>query len=305
MVKLNIIPPRISSVEELMAMAKVMEKEAARRYLGLSARMRLRGEDHLAELFAFLADIEEKHARKLDDQALERIAKPLVSMPIGWQVPETFDEEESASRLLTPYRALALAVRNEDRAFAFYTYVAADAPDEATRILAEDMAKDELEHAHLLRRERRIAFRRERSERRQGAGRGVPRTMREFWSLSAEEESRAARYHRALASSLVATDAAAATLFTRTAEDEDLCARDAESRGGIARSIAPQVIEPNIEDGLRLLEESFKRYADIAEHAKDEAVMLEAQRLAERSVKRLSLVCGSLEVAAFGDANQA
>lgn len=294
MATLNIMPPRASSIEELMAMAKVMEKEAARRYRELAARMRLRGEDHLAELFAFLADIEEKHAGKIDDRASERSTKPLPDTPIGWQVPETFDEEEGASRLLTPYRALALAVRNEDRAFAFYTYIAADAPDNKTRKCAEDLAKDELEHAHLLRRERRIAFRRERSERREGAGQDVPQTLRELWMVSAEAESRAARYHHALASSLSATDAETAALFARAAEDEDLCAREAASRGALERSVASQVVDPTLEDSLRLLEEGFERYSDIAERAKDEAVMLEAQGLAERAVKRLSLVCGSM-----------
>jgi len=116
---LHVMPPRVSSAEELMAMAKVMEQEAARRYRELAARMRLRGEDHLGGLFEFLAGVEDKHVRKIDDRALERSAKPLPTMPVGWQIPENFDDEEGASRLLTPYRALALAVRNEDRAFAF------------------------------------------------------------------------------------------------------------------------------------------------------------------------------------------
>ena len=116
--------------------------------------MRLRQQDGLAQLFAFLSEIEEKHASKIENRAAHVLAHPLSRMPLGWEVPETFGEEEAASHLLTPYRALALAVRNEDRAFALYSYIAADAPDEATRKLAEELAKDELEHAHLLRRER-------------------------------------------------------------------------------------------------------------------------------------------------------
>ena len=47
-----------------------------------------------------------------------------------WPIPDTFDaspDEIAQSKLLTPYRALASAVRHEERAFAFWTYVAAHA----------------------------------------------------------------------------------------------------------------------------------------------------------------------------------
>jgi len=301
MATLNVMPPPASSAEELMAMACTMEKAATRHYRELAARMRLRREDHLADVFALLAEIEEKHAENIDDRAYELIAKPLLAVPMGWQVL-TFDEEEGASRLLTPYRALALAVRNVDRAFAFYTYIAAFAPDDETRKLAEDLAKSELEHAQLLRRERRAAFRNERADLQERASHGVPETLRELWTVSAEAESRAANYHHALAAALGAADADLAALFARAAEDEDICARECEDRSGAARSVHPQITEPTMEDGLRLLEEGFERYADIAEHAKDEAVMLEAQSLAERAVRRLSLVSGSLTDAAVAAA---
>jgi rubrerythrin len=285
------MPPSVSSAEELMAMAGAMEREAARRYRQLAARMRVRKEDHLAKLFTFLAEIEEKHVTKIEDRAHELLAKPVSVMPAGWQVPETFDEEVAASHLLTPYRALALAVRNEDRAFAFYSYIAAHAPDEATQRLAEELAKDELEHAHLLRRERRAAFRNERPKRQ--ASRGVPETLNELWMMSAEAESRAADYHYALAAALSAKDAALATLFARAAADEDDCAREVANRAGSARPAQLRIAEPKVEHAMSLLEEVFERYADIADRAKDETIIKEAQKLAARAVRRLSLVCGS------------
>lgn len=300
MAALGVMPPPVSSAGELMAMAHAMEKEAGRRYRQLAAQMRLRQEDHLAELFTFLSEIEEKHVSKIEDRARELLATPVSAMPAGWRVPETFDEEEAASRLLTPYRALALAVRNEDRAFAFYSYVAADAPDETTRKLAEDLAKDELEHAHLLRRERRAAFRNERPK--PQASHGVPESLRELWTVSAEAESRAADYHYALAAALGAEDERLATVFACAAEDEDTCVREATDRIGALRPAQLQVAQPAVEDGLRLVEECFELYADIAERAKDETVVREAQSLAARAVRRLSLVCGSVSDAALGSA---
>ena len=47
---------------------------------------------------------------------------------------------------MTPYRVLTIAVRNEERAFAFWSYVAAHADGEEVRLAAETMAKEELEH---------------------------------------------------------------------------------------------------------------------------------------------------------------
>ena len=65
-------------------------------------------------------------------------------------------------RLLSAYRALSMAVRNEERAFAFWSYVAAHAGDADIRHAAETMAHEELGHVATLRRERRSAFHAER-----------------------------------------------------------------------------------------------------------------------------------------------
>ena len=273
-----------------MSMAEAMEKEAARRYRVLAARMRLRDEDRLAGLFTFLSEIEEKHAGKIEREAEQVLNRPLSPMRAGSETPETFSEEEAASHLLTPHRALALAVRNEDRAFAFYSYIAADAQDELTRKLAEDLAKEELEHARLLRQERRAAYRTEKP--RTKVGHGVPGTLHVLWALAAEAENRAVEYHRALAAALAAEDERLAALFTQAANDEADCAGDAARRAGSIALGTSQTGCPSLQDGLGLLEESFERYSDIAERANDESVVREAQSLAERAVRRLSMVYG-------------
>ena len=55
-----------------------------------------------------------------------------------------------------------MAVRNEERAFAFWSYVAAHAEVAEVRQAAETMAHEELGHVSILRRERRNAFHAER-----------------------------------------------------------------------------------------------------------------------------------------------
>jgi rubrerythrin len=290
---LKTLPPPIGSTEELMVMARAMEEEAARRYRELAARMRLRDEERLASLFDLLASIEDKHAIQVTDRAHEMVGKAPAVGHISWEVPENFDEEAGSSALLTPYRALAIAVRNEDRAFAFFSYVAADAPNEQARKIAEELATEELAHAVLLRRERRKAYHAEGPAGRPPAA-DLPGSVEELWALCVETEWRAARYHRALAEAL-ARQGKAATAFRAAAADEEDCARAAAAR--IARNLPNEVagMPPTVGGALRLLEEAFDRYSDIAGRSPEESVMQEAQLLAARAVRRLGLVHQSMK----------
>ena len=77
-------------------------------------------------------------------------------------VRRSSERTKRATRRSVPYQALAFAVRNEERAFAFYTYVSAETVDHGVRALAEDLARDELDHASRLRRLRRRAFHKDR-----------------------------------------------------------------------------------------------------------------------------------------------
>jgi rubrerythrin len=288
--KLKSAPPPIRSAGELMVIAHAMEEEAGRRYRELAARMRLRREERLASLFDFLASIEDKHAAAVGRRAMDALGRRPAAERVSWDVPENFDEEEGSSHLLTPYRALAVAVRNEERAFAFFSYLAAQAPDDQSRTLAEGLAKDELTHAWLLRRERRKAYRSEGNKRPPVE---LPSSVEELWELTAATEWTAGCYHRALAGGLAYREDAAAAVHDAAA-DEVECAVDAAGRIGRELQEQPLGGEPTMAGGLRLLEAAFERYADIAERSKDERVMHEAQRLAARAVRRLTLVRGSL-----------
>ncbi len=124
-------------------------------------------------------------------------------------------------------------------------------------------------------------------------------------TLAAEAEHRAAEHHRALAATLAAEDPGLAELFTQAANDESDCALEAATRAGVIPLHKQQIEPPSLDDGLALLEESFERYSDIAERAKDELVVREAQSLAERSVRRLSMVYGSIAHDHSGAADEA
>ena len=87
---------------------------------------------------------------------------------VRWEVPKRStprpQTEIGTSRLTTSYRALAMAVRNEERAFAFWSYLAAYSGDSEIKQAAEAMAGEELGHVATLRRERRRAYHEEHEE---------------------------------------------------------------------------------------------------------------------------------------------
>jgi rubrerythrin len=292
---------RISSPDELLAIAHAMEREAGRRYRELADHMRRQDEQKLAALFEFLAQIEDKHAEVIDERAKVVIGKAVDPARARWDLPENFDEEEARSHLLTPYRALAIAVRNEERAFAFFTYLAANAKNDEVRRLAEQSAKDELDHAALLRSERRKAWRSR--EERDMLGRPETEKIASVTDLlirAVTLERAAAAEHHTLATTLAGQgNRVAAELFEQAAADEQLAADEATTRLGSAANI-PQVSHPagsahSIRDGLRILEDTFERYAHISEQSADNQLLIEAQKLAQRALRRLTYTKGSID----------
>lgn len=155
---------RLQSLAELFALANAMEQEAADRYGALAGAMRDQGRAELADVFARLAEAEREHVDSVAKWSRSRTGHAPDATLVRWQAPEAVAPEDAAeietSQLMTPYRALALAVRNEERAFAFWSYVAAFGDDPDIKAAAETMAREELGHVATLRRERRRAYHR-------------------------------------------------------------------------------------------------------------------------------------------------
>jgi rubrerythrin len=276
----------ILSARALLELARAMEARAARRYRELAARMRLGGEERLAGIFDFFAGIEDKHAQQIEERSRRLPAERVSDVGLPQSLPEEFDDEEGDSRLLTPYRALAIAVRNEERAFAFYSHAAAAAAGPEVRAFAEGLARDELVHAALLRRERRKAWRAERPAGPPLRPPEPPATIAELRAVAGDVEWRAAACHRALADILARQDDALAALFAELAGDEERAARES----GQPRPEGRTAAAVGIADGLRVLEEAFERYAEVAGQARDEAILAEAQRLSAGIVERLAAI---------------
>lgn len=149
----------------LVGIAKAIEDEAVRRYTMLAELMDRRGEPATAAAFRVMLEEERRHVAAVDRWAAS-VGEPVAAPEdFQWQLPADLSsswDEISGSALLTPYRAFALAVENEERAFSFYAYLAAHAENAQIRAEAEKLGAEELRHAALLRRWRRRAYRRER-----------------------------------------------------------------------------------------------------------------------------------------------
>ncbi|MGY0777691.1 ferritin family protein [Azospirillum argentinense] len=288
----------VRSLDELLGIALALEQEAVRRYTQLAALMDRRGETDTATTFRALIAEEQDHVQAVDGWA-HRLGRPTPDAPAFlWRLPPELAaswEELTERTRLTPYQALSLAVVNEQRAFAFYSYIAASAPDEPIRTHAEALAREELRHAALLRRERRKAYRRERGRAEHKPTRAD--TPAELERLAVALLSATAAEHGALAARLLALgDGDGAALLTRIAEEE----RSLIPSGSDATA-SPAALPDTAAAGLRAAVAASERLAeafgDVAAQATDELVLTESLRFQEAVVGHLALLAERIDTA--------
>jgi rubrerythrin len=208
----------------------------------------------------------------------------------AWRLPgeigASWDEVQDSS-LLTPYRALAIAVTNEERAFAFYAYVAAHATDPEVQRQAEMMAREELAHASELRVRRRQAYRREYA--RDTATNLDIETLAAFRAFERDLEDDAAGFHRRIARALsTAGDAQSAALVDAMARSEG------EPFLG-DRPIVPEepmAKEPSalLHAAMQPLERASEIYEDLIAHAATEELLAAAQAALRSVVERIAIL---------------
>lgn len=159
--------PPIETPQDLFTVALAMEREAVMRYAELADRMEASGDMGLAALFRGLQTEESGHEYGITAWIERENLVRRDTVRFQWDLPEDGDGADS---LNTPWRALAMALRNEERTFAFYAEVAREAEDRDVQRYAESMAREELSHVLLLRLQRRAAWHAERAERAELAG---------------------------------------------------------------------------------------------------------------------------------------
>ncbi|MBP1097662.1 rubrerythrin [Bradyrhizobium japonicum] len=268
----------LESLDELFALANAMEEEAAKRYSALAEEMRRQNKGALAEVFAHLAAAEREHVDSVARWSQSRRGKAPDPALVRWEAPETFDAETAreieTSRLTTPYRALAMAVRNEERAFAFWSYVAAYSRDLEIKQAAEAMAREELGHISTLRKERRRAYHKE-HEQTERRGRDDSAVMQiDARALELRLAAQLADLERGLAG--------AAAVRTRELVEETM--QMSEKAEGIGKF--PVSLEQR--DAETISEALADGYLESAESASDQTQVVLLQELAEGAIARLA-----------------
>jgi rubrerythrin len=140
------------TVEQMLARAYAIEREAQSRYADLADQMLVHNNQELAALFGKLAEIEGKHATKIRQRAAGAelpYISPLAYRWPGTEAPENVDISV-AHYLMTPHHALKMALAGEQRAVDYFEDLTKIAADSDAKALAEEFVEEEREHVELV-----------------------------------------------------------------------------------------------------------------------------------------------------------
>ncbi len=287
----------IRTLRELLTVAQAMGLEAAGRYGDLAGMMRTGGNDVVAEVFALLEADERARAHEVEQKSATGPTTTQDRADMAWTGwSEVFDPEDLASSsLVTPYTALSVAVRNEERVFAFWSYVSAHATAPDVRREAERMALEALSHVGRLRKARRGAFHRERAGRRRDARpedfprRAKLRLLNLSRALSGtadrlEDEATAATFRAVAAEQRAEAD--------RIRLGTDAAQPFAEETAEEGASAAAMRSQDDLDRAVSLVEEALDQCFEAAERSRDERVVALAQHLAQRGVQWIARLRG-------------
>jgi len=295
----------VSDKEELLGIAAAMEREAAGRYSDLAASMRDDGNDDTAELFERLQDEEMRHEDAIQRWAEREVGHRAAKVDFSWQMGEVFVPDEQVdvdASVLTPYRALSIAVHNEERAFSFYSYIAAYAEEESIRKTAEGLAREELQHAALLRKERRKAYHAQRLSRPHRLGFRLndlaPRDRPDLAAVARIVEDRLAEEHATAAGR--STDREVKAIFAEIADAERAAYAALDGTPAATPNLPPGHTEVGgrgeasprevLRQALFDLEDVCDFYFRVAETVKDEEALALAQDLARRKIESIARI---------------
>lgn len=282
---LTAVPPvPVRSLSELYAIAFDLAERAAQRYGALAYRIE-ENSWPVRSVFEVLATRERDRADSISAACLAACDKRPDRSDLRWApmdlVPALEIGDVRNSSLSTPHTAWALAVRQRQRAFVFWTYVIALAEDPLVRRTAEDLAREALSDGNLLRHERRLAWRAERKVESEDAT-----------AYAGMGESASA----ALLESLLLKDMMTWSQRLDPAQREQFLtlgtaplpqpSATPPGRGGV--DVGYVEIEQIKSRALRRAEQLSNIYLDEADHAADQSSMELAQKLAAQSIMRLA-----------------
>ncbi len=279
-------PPSDVTAENLAQIAVSLERAAAATYCRLAEEMGKLHNPAAVEMFERLVAVEQEQEQEVIGQ-VKKLGLPVPPATTAPPEDKTGEAEDRAAHdlVLTPWRALNLAVQNERNAFEFFTSIAANSEDDEVQQQAESFASLKLEHLTLLRLERKRAYRTaERTRLEAIVGRDIPRTFTAF-EVSADRLLTALResYQRLGNDAEIAGDGETAGLLRELAGQIE-----ADRRASPPPEEEPVALVTEIlRAALRETEAAFDAFMAVAENATDEEMAKAAQTLAATCVRRL------------------
>jgi rubrerythrin len=143
--------PKVSNLNDLLAVAYQIEIDAVDRYKLLADQMEIHNNPELAKVFRDLARAEGIHGEEIRRMAgdfdvashAREIAK------FAGESPEEADLGEAHYKM-TPRHALQLSLVGEERALAYFTSIVETAKDPKVKTLAAELVEEEAEHVQLV-----------------------------------------------------------------------------------------------------------------------------------------------------------
>jgi rubrerythrin len=145
-------PQTPHTLEDLMAQALAMEREAVARYTELAEMMETHNNTEVAALFRQMAAYEAHHVEHiLRDMGWSAADAPVVT-DFAWRTPDAPEAVpiDEMHYLMHPWHALQLARAAEQRAVAFFEALARQTAVEDIRRAADEMRAEEVEHVALI-----------------------------------------------------------------------------------------------------------------------------------------------------------
>lgn len=146
-------PNQPRSLDDFMAQALAMEREAVERYTELADAMDVHNNVEVAAMFRKMAHYEAEHAQRIMEQMGWSADLPRFAGRFAWPGPEAPETAPfgDVHYLMRPWHALQVALAAEQRAEAFFGELASCAQDETVRQAALEMQAEEREHVELVR----------------------------------------------------------------------------------------------------------------------------------------------------------
>jgi rubrerythrin len=144
--------PRVSSLNDLLAVAYQIEIDAVDRYNMLADQMETHNNPNLVKVFRDLARAENIHGEEIrrlaGDFDVVADARKIARFG-GDESPEEADLA-SAHYMMTPWHALQLSLAGEKRALAYFTSIVETARDPKVKAMAAELVDEEAEHVNLV-----------------------------------------------------------------------------------------------------------------------------------------------------------